>query len=456
MKQEAILGMTILVLMVFVTGVSASPLMAGFARVDITPEPGCEMPGGFNKNFAKEVHDPLFAEAAVLFSPETALAVVGVDALMIPDDVIAEARRLAEAQCGIPALHILIAASHTHNGGPVIDCLGSESDPAYQQLLAEGVARAVAEAHEGAVAARLSAGSGHEDTVAFNRRFRMKDGTVRTHPGKMNPDIAEVEGPIDPEVAVIAVESVEGELLGCIVNYALHGTVIGGAQLSADWPGYMRRTIRAGLEQDIGVVFLNGACGDVTQVDNRSDGPREFGEAWAKRVGQIVGGEVLKVLARSVFSDEVPLDVTVETIELPIRDLAESDEALVARETPASGLGSAQHEAYLREAALVRARKAVSPLVPVEVQAMRIGNAAIVTNPTEFFCALGLAIKEASPWQPTMVSELSNGYAGYAPTAAAFEGGGYEIRTARSSFLAPGASEQIVGVSVRTLHRLQE
>lgn len=450
------LVIAIIVLLSFAVSVSASPLAAGFARIDITPEAGCEMPGGFNKNFAKGVHDPLFAEAAVLVNQETALAVVGVDALMIPDEVIAEARRLTEAQCGIPAMHILIAASHTHNGGPVIDCLGSESDPMYQQFLAEGVAKAVTEAHKTAAPSRLSAGSGHEDTVAFNRRFRMKDGSVRTHPGKLNPDIAEVEGPIDPEVAVIAVESAEGQLLGCIVNYALHGTVIGGTHLSADWPGYMRRTIRAGLEQDIGVVFLNGACGDVTQVDNRSDGPREFGEAWAKRVGQIVGGEVLKVLARSTFSEEVPLGVTVEMIELPIRDLADSDEALVARETPASGLGSAQNEAYLREAALVRARKAVSPMIPVEVQAMRIGNAAIVTNPTEFFCALGLNIKEASPWQPTMVSELSNGYAGYAPTAAAFEGGGYEIRTARSSFLAPGASEQIVGASVRVLHQLAE
>jgi hypothetical protein len=429
-------------------------LTAGFARVDITPEVGGEIPGGFNKNLSKGVHDPLWAEAAVFTRGSMSLALVGLDTLMIPDDVVADARSRAEALCGVPGKNILIAASHTHNGGAIVDCLGSERDPAYCQLMAERIAEAVSKARQGAVPARVAAGSGHEDTVGFNRRFKMKDGTVKTHPGKMNPDIIEPAGPIDPEVGVISVESLEGELLGCVVNYALHGTTMGGSLLSADWPGYLRQTVRGGLGQDIGVVFLNGACGDVTQVDNRSARPSEFGEAWSRRIGMTVGAEVLKMLARAEYSADIALGAATETLDLPIRDLAESDEALVEREAPGSGLGSGGHEVYLREAGLVRAMKAVSPTVPVEVQALRIGPAAIVSNPTEYFCALGLAIKQASPWRPTFVSELSNGYAGYSPTAEAFQGGGYEVRTARSSFLAPGTGEQIVEASARTLNLL--
>lgn len=276
---------------------------------------------------------------------------------------------------------------------------------------------------------------------------------MRTHPGRMNPDIVEPEGPIDPDVAVIAVESAEGELLGCIVNHALHATVVGGSQFSPDWPGYMRQTIRGGIGRDIGVVFLNGACGDVTQVDNRNPRAPEFGKAWGRRIGTILGAEALKVLARMEYNSDAPLAVAVETLQLPIRDLGESDEALVARETPASGLGASQNETYLREAALVRAMKAASPTVPVEVQAIRIGSAAIVTNPAEFFCALGLAIKADSPWRPTLVAELANGYVGYVPTAESF-GGGYEVRTARSSFLDPIAGREIVAASLRVLRRL--
>jgi hypothetical protein len=92
--------------------------------------------------------------------------------------------------------------------------------------------------------------------------------------------------------------------------------------------------------------------------------------------------------------------------------------------------------------------------VDVEVQALRIGAATIVSNPAEYFCALGLSIKKDSPWKPTMVVELANGYCGYVPTAAAFQEGGYERRTARSSFLDPACGEEIVRVSVELLGKL--
>ena len=429
-------------------------LRAGFARTDVTPALGAEMPGGFQKNFAKGVHDPLWVEAAYFADASVELAVIGVDLIMIPRDVVEDAWRQVESRCGMPASNILIAASHTHNGGPVVDCFEVESDPAYCRLAAERIAEAVVRAREKAVESRISVGIGREDSVGFNRRFKMKDGSVKTHPGKTNPDIVAPAGPIDPDVGVIAVENAQGELLGCIVNFALHGTTMGGDLISADWPYYLRQTIRGGIGSDIGVVFLNGACGDITQVDNQSPRPAEFGEAWARRVGMSVGAEVLKVLARAEFAPDAPLGTAAETLALPIRDLAGSDEELLARETPASGLGSGGRDVYLRETRLVREMKAKSSTVDVEVQALRIGNAAIVSNPTEFFCELGLSIKRGSPWRPTLVAELANGYAGYAPTAEAYQGGGYETRTARSSFLAPGAGEQIAEASVRLLSRL--
>lgn len=44
--------------------------------------------------------------------------------------------------------------------------------------------------------ARMWFARGHEDSVSFNRRYVMKDGSVRTNPGPLNPDIARVPGPI--------------------------------------------------------------------------------------------------------------------------------------------------------------------------------------------------------------------------------------------------------------------
>ncbi|HQK92456.1 MAG TPA: hypothetical protein PLD23_03070, partial [Armatimonadota bacterium] len=72
-------------------------LQAGFARVDITPPLGSEIPGGFSKNFAQGVHDPLWVEAAVIRNGTIALALVGVDLIMLPGDVVTKARADAEA-----------------------------------------------------------------------------------------------------------------------------------------------------------------------------------------------------------------------------------------------------------------------------------------------------------------------------------------------------------------------
>ncbi len=433
--------------------VNTPPLRAGFARSDLTPSVGMEIPGGFAKNFSKGVHDPLWAEAAYFSNGTVTLAVVGVDLINIPVGIVQDARRQAEARCGIPAGNILIGASHTHNGGPVENCWAVEKDAGYCKMVSERIADAVVKAGEAAVDARISSGLGQEDGVAYNRRFRMKDGTIRTHPGKMNPDIVAPAGPSDPDVAVIAAEDMEGRLLGCIVNFAMHGTTLGGSLISADWPCYVRQTVRGGVGADIGVVFLNGACGDVTQVDNLSPRPAEFGEKWARRVGMSVGSVALNVLAKAEFTANAPLGVMSETLALPIRDLGNSDEELVKREAPGSGLGTGD-EVYLKEAALVREMKAKSPTVDTEILAMRIGSAAIASNPAELFCQFGLDIKHASPWKPTMIAELANGCCGYVGTNEAFLGGGYEVRTARCSYLAPGTGDQIANTSARLLCRL--
>ncbi len=435
---------------------SQPALYAGFARTDITPPVGAEVPGGFEKSFSKGIHDPLWIEAVCFENETEKLAVVGVDLIMIPAEVVSEARNQIQTQCGIPAANIMVGASHTHNGGPVVECFRVASDPAYCKTVAEHITQTVVKAIDNMVEVRVGSGSGKEDSVGFNRRFKMKDGTVKTHPGKMNPEIVGPAGPIDPEVAVIAVQDMQGQFLGCVVNYALHGTTMGGNLISADWPCYLRQTVRGCMGAEAGVVFLNGACGDVTQVDNQNPRLSEFGEAWSRRVGMTVGAEVLKVLARTEYAAGAPLAAAYQHLALPIRDLAASDDELLAREKPAAGLGTGHEEIYRNEADLLRAIKAKSPTVDVEVQALRIGAAAIVSNPAEYFCALGLEIKKDAPWKPALVVELANGYCGYVPTEAAFHEGGYEMRTARSSFLDPVSGEEIVRASLGLLGKLAD
>ncbi|MEM2702912.1 MAG: hypothetical protein QXR45_07100 [Candidatus Bathyarchaeia archaeon] len=47
-----------------------------------------------------------------------------------------------------------------------------------------------------------------------------------THLGKGNPDIIETASPIDPDVGMTNAWDLNGKFLGCVVNFACHGTAM--------------------------------------------------------------------------------------------------------------------------------------------------------------------------------------------------------------------------------------
>jgi hypothetical protein len=53
---------------------------------------------------------------------------------------------------------------------------------------------------------------GHESSIAFNRRYHMKDGTVGWNPGKRNPNILKAAGVIDPALTIVFFESADRNL----------------------------------------------------------------------------------------------------------------------------------------------------------------------------------------------------------------------------------------------------
>src|SRR5262249_42289363 len=135
---------------------------------------------------------------------------------------------------------------------------------------------------------------------------------------------------------------------------------------------------------------------------------------------------------------EAPIDVTIETIPLAIRDEPDAE-----HERPAFGLGSDLSKekkidaSYAEERKLVAELRKKTPKLLCEVQAIRIGPLGIVTNGAEYFCEYGQRIKQASAHKTTWFVSLANEWLGYVPTAQAFVGGGYEPRTARSSKFSP-------------------
>jgi neutral ceramidase len=423
-------------------------LHVGFAETDITPKLGSQSPGGMQVRRLNEVHDPLKAVAMVIQNDKVAVALVGVDAIFISEEATARARAAITAGTKIPGSHVLIGASHTHGGGPVATCFESEADPEYVNLVSDRIAEAVISAYRSLHAAEWGDGIGHEPSISFNRRFLMRDGRQATHPGKGNPEIVKPAGPIDPDVGVLAARAPGGELLGLFVNFGCHLTVMGGSGFTADYVYHLRETLRRHYKNPrLHVGFLLGAAGDVTQVDNLRPG-REFGEEWSSLFGLALGAEVIQTLGRLTWRKDAELRAVQRFVPIPIRQPRDA-----ADETPAIGLGSGSvaDKIYAHEREQVEKERAARPVIPCEVQAIRIGDLGLVTNGAEFFCQLGLDIKAASPFARTWVVSLANQYIGYVATPTAYYAGGYEPRTARSAKMAPWAGQLLVEGSMKAL-----
>jgi neutral ceramidase len=464
-----------LLLVVPCVPLAAAPLKAGFAERDITPGIGMEQPGGYGKVYHRNFHDSCKVRVAVFDDGSRRVALVGLDTLVVPRRVVLDARARLEKELKLPGDAVLIGASHSHSSGPVGMVLPGEYDEAsdlvkrlaYEESscadagfllkVTHEIVEGVRAAFASAVPAQIGYGYGHEDKVAFNRRLRMKNGQSWSHPGQGNPDMLEYAGPIDPQVGVVGVWDLQGKLLGTVVNYACHATTNPGG-ISANWIHYLERTIQGALDTRAPVVFLQGACGDVTQVDNLSPNRRPAGEDWARLVGGRVGAEAVKVLLSMPRTTQANLDTRQKVLSIPRRKPAP---ARVQRSLEiiqaCRPQGDTTDYLFAKEILMLDHLCKVSPKVDCEVQVIQVGPAAFVTNPAEYFVQFGLDIKKGSPFAFTFPVELANGSAGYVPTEEAFgpNGGGYETRLTSYSNLVITAGRQMADAGIALTQELQ-
>ncbi len=450
---------------------------AGFAERDITPEIGMEAPGGYGKSYHKSIHDACKVRASVFDDGKAKVAVVGIDALGIRRETVLKVREAIEAKAGIPAGSILIVASHSHSSGPLVWIMPGEFDhasalvkrlaydestcvdPKYLAKVEQALIDAVCEAHDRRVVAKAGVGKGREETVAFNRRFKMRNGLSFTHPGQGNPDIIEPAGPVDPEVGVIGAWDAKdpNKLLGCVVNFSCHATTSPGG-ISANYPHYLEKVIQGYYGKDCVVVFVAGASGDVTQVDNLSPHQNPGGERWAQLVGGKVGAEALKVLLSMEPGTLAPVAARdkVWQIERRIPRPERVEKSLAIVEGDKSKADPTEWT-FAKEIVMLDALLKKELAADVEVQVVQVGPAVFVSDPAEYFCEYGLQIKAGSGFPFTFPVSLANGCVGYVPTEKSFgaDGGGYETRLTSYSNLEITAGNQMRDVGLELAKRLK-
>ena len=445
-----------------------SGLWAGVARADITPPVGIP-----HMNWGSQTHvgavgiDPagMEATALVLSDGTQKFAMVDVDALFVGQ--LAEVATRAARLTGIPAGHIRLGATHTHAGpflttdkGPVgIDLTQYRAGfDNYWSLVADKIVGAIVEANARLEPAHLGATKG-AGSININRRIR-RDGASPPAVGR-NPG-----GLVDRDLIVARIDNAQGAPLVVLVNFQCHGTVLAweNKQISPDWPGMMRRTVEEALPGSK-CLFFQGAAGN--------QGPMEglTGDvAVAHRLGRILGHEAAALalrietvkrepkfegfvestayLAKQPWRVQGPRDGTIkfssQIVDVPARtytgkEVERMTAAVVDAEVKAKAVANSRADAWTKHAAEARLRRfqdlvakwrqpASRPPIQVRIEALRIGELAIVSMPGEPFAEIGQAVKRGSFLAATMFCGYSSGEGGeYMPVEDEYDFEGYEV-----------------------------
>ncbi len=419
-------------------------LYAGTAIVDVTPrEWPLVLRGSFFPKPAKTAHDPLNVRALAFENGAGRAVIVIVDVIGISRETLDPVKKRAAKATGWRTDQMLIAATHTHSA-PSARASGSAPQVAFGKRLADGMVEAIVRAIKSLQPAQVGFGSDKVPEEVFNRRWFLQEGTMPLNPFgeldkvKMNPNrnhIVKPAGPTDPEVCIVDVRTRRKKPLGLLSNYALHyvGHInIGERQVSADYFGEFARImpwrLRAMSSDHFVSMLSNGPCGDINNIDFHSKrAPRQPFEQI-----RIVAAKVADASWRaSKEIKEYRPDTPVAMLqrEVPL-DWRRPSEALIRRSKEILAM-TPEQQAKLPRLATNYAQRALSQekregKADCLVQAIRIGDQAIVTFPFETFVETGLEIKKKSPFKHTFLIELANGSYGYLPTPKHHELGGYE------------------------------
>ena len=444
-------------------------LKAGFSRVKITPPMGIDITGYYKVRKAEGVLDDLYANVLALSSGEKTVLLCCLDIIGYRNNGCDAFRDAVSEASGIPREAIFMSATHTHTGPNVDVNATSELEKHYLKWLILKTCDAAKFALADLKDARMAYGVGVAERISFGRRYLMKDGSCRTNPGVNNPDIVVPIGEVDERVNVVRFDRDGAETL-VLVNFGTHPDTIGGNLVSADWPGFVRKTVEAAID-NTKCIFFNGAQGDVNHVNvmprpGESNGMfHDFDDVWrgyshARHMGNVVAGAVLAVYEKLPYSEVSEIKYVEENIKIPANVPTPEELALAVKyndlhnagrddEIPFKGMALTTEVA--RAARMVRLKDGPE-YFDFPMTAIKLGDIALISIPGEPFTAVGLGLKaNNTEWGLVIPCARTNGYKGYFPNAEAYAEGGYE--SASSSFK-PGVAEKIIEEGTRLIKKL--
>lgn len=432
-------------------------LIAGAAFENITPkEPHFLYGYPFEERMSTGVHDWLLSAALYVSDGTEQAIMISNDVIYVSKASVERIRKAVSAKTGIPALNILVSATHTHSGPVTVDGVASANDPVVpktdkdyleymEEKIIDAACRAVANASPAEIGFFVADGTGI--------------GTNRHDPS----------GSSDMNIPVLVVRnSVKKSFIACMLICSMHPTVLheDSTLYSGDFPAFAREIMQKEyLGCECPVIWLTGAAGN--QSPRHVTKGKTFEEAG--RLGRIIAAGVgPKIVHTTDYLSEVSVKCLRADVELPERQFppvssarARREEALTLLETLRKTLTNAQEirtaevdwfgAEELLHLSILAGSNGLDPYyracLPAEIQVVKIGPWNFVAWPGEIFVEYALELRKKI--ENTFVITLANGeLQGYIASEEADQKGFYE---ASNSIFDPSGGRVLVTETIQLL-----
>lgn len=399
--------------------------VAGFGKTVITPEYAVHLDshGDAETRVSKGVLTDLFALTVAMSDTEgNTLLWITTDLTHGTITMTNLVRKAVEEKYGIPKENIVLGGTHNHSS--VAFGYEAESNKRYEEDWLAGVMKSIDAAMEDRTPATMEIGRTETEDLNFSRRYWRADGNLLSGgPEKYSPQsnapLVSHESETDEEIQMVRFVR-EGKKDILITQWQSHACYVSGNpsnedhyKITAEWPGVMREKVET--ELDVYCIYFQGASGNVSErskIEGESK-TRSFAEH----------GNALADYVINAYNNEA-------TFEKKETGIIKTNQTYLTPER--SGAWSSSDP---------------------EMNAMSIGDVALVTLPQEMFDSDGKYIKDESPFDMTLVMGYACSTSGYVAPDWAAPNGGYE--TVNGPF-ALGTAELFKSHYIKTLRSLYE
>lgn len=433
-------------------------LLAGFAKIDITPDYQVGLGGYSNAETRRNtgIVDKIYATCIALTDGDETILVYTIDNCACPGGAADKIRQVVCAATGLAEDKIFLSATHTHSAPALY---GHPEAQMYKNQLFAACARGAQLALADRSPAKIMAAKKNFPGWNSTRHVRLENNTVAGNAWrKIGSPAVEMFGPADNQMVLVKFAREEDKKDILMINWQAHpdfASQIGTLNIAPSYPGPLRDTVEAG--SGMHVAFFTGADGNMVSDCKRFFPEKAHGLNW-RRYGVKIGTlalelmeELAEVEGTGIATKRAVVDAEVDHSWDHMLEQANEVFDLWKATDKATGdeLGKKYGFSSSYQARAIRTRYEMEKTTPLELNAFRVGGVGFTTGTYEMFAESGIQVKEGSPYEFTF---LLTGNSTYIPAERNFEFRCYEADT---GLYAKGTAEMLVDKYVEMLKEIQ-